>query len=54
MTIDVTALAKGNSTLAALDTEMELTQDTKPRPYLGGSAIGDPCDRKLWYFVPLV
>ena len=49
MGIDVTALAMGNSTLAALDTEMELRQDTKPRPYLGGSAIGDDCDRKLWY-----
>jgi len=49
MGIDVTALAMGNSTLAAVDTEMEMRQDNKPRPYLGGSAIGDDCDRKLWY-----
>jgi CRISPR/Cas system-associated exonuclease Cas4 (RecB family) len=49
MTIDVSKLASGNSTLLALDTEMEMAQDTKPRPYLGGSAIGDPCERKLWF-----
>ena len=49
MGIDLSTLAKGNSTLQALDTELEMRQDTKPRPYLGGSAIGDECSRKLWY-----
>lgn len=36
-------------TLLAVDTELELAQDTKPRPYLGASIIGDPCQRKLWF-----
>jgi CRISPR/Cas system-associated exonuclease Cas4 (RecB family) len=36
-------------TLAAVDTELELRQDTRPRPYLGASILGDPCPRKLWY-----
>lgn len=49
MGIDLNKFAMANSTLAALDTEMELLQDTKPRPYLGASAVGDGCDRKLWY-----
>ena len=49
MGIDLSILAKGNSTLQALDTELEMRQETKPRPYLGGSSIGDECSRKLWY-----
>lgn len=36
-------------TLAAVDEALEAEQDTKPRPYLGASSIGDPCSRKLWY-----
>jgi CRISPR/Cas system-associated exonuclease Cas4 (RecB family) len=36
-------------TLAAVDAAIEEEQDTRPRPYLGASSIGDPCSRKLWY-----
>lgn len=35
-------------TLLALDKALESQQQNVPRPYLGASAIGDPCDRKLW------
>lgn len=37
-------------TLEAVDRaiEQKATRD-KPRPYLGMSAIGHPCDRRLWY-----
>lgn len=36
-------------TLVAVDQAIEEAQDSTPRPYLGASAIGDPCSRKLWY-----
>ena len=37
-------------TLAALDALHEQASSTdKPRRYLGASAIGDPCSRKVWY-----
>ncbi|MGJ8686324.1 MAG: hypothetical protein ACSHWQ_02510 [Spongiibacteraceae bacterium] len=36
-------------TLAAVNAAIEAAQDTSRRPYLGASAIGDPCERKLWY-----
>lgn len=29
--------------------QLERRKDRKPRHYLGGSEIGDVCDRKLWY-----
>lgn len=35
-------------TLRAVDAAMETAQDSHPRPYLGASAIGDSCSRKLW------
>lgn len=37
------------TTLSAVNEIIERNQDNKPRPYLGMSAIGDPCSRKLWY-----
>lgn len=36
-------------TLEAVDRAIEAAQDQSRRPYLGASAIGDPCERKLWY-----
>lgn len=37
-------------TLAALDAlHSQAFSDDKPRPYLGASAIGNPCNRALWY-----
>lgn len=37
-------------TLMAIDRQMEAAQNRGgPRPYLGMSAIGGPCRRKLWY-----
>lgn len=36
-------------TLDAIDEQMEKSQDRRPRPYLGMSAIGGPCERQLWY-----
>lgn len=36
-------------TLDAADKALEAAQDKSRRPYLGASAIGDPCERKLWY-----
>lgn len=37
-------------TLIAMEKVMEAeSQHEPPRPYLGMSAIGDPCARKLWY-----
>lgn len=35
-------------TLRAIDSIMESNQETRARPYLGASAIGDSCERKLW------
>lgn len=35
-------------TLRAVDNVLESTQEARVRGYLGASAIGDPCDRKLW------
>jgi hypothetical protein len=35
-------------TLTALDRALEQSQHDGPRPYLGASAIGDSCERKLW------
>lgn len=35
-------------TLLAIDAALESTQEQRVRSYLGASAIGDPCDRKLW------
>ena len=36
-------------TLVAADAAMVAGQDRYKRKYLGMSAIGDPCERKLWY-----
>jgi hypothetical protein len=39
-------------TLVAMDRAIEAREareNAKPRPYLGASAIGHPCERKLWY-----
>lgn len=36
-------------TLRAIDSIMESSQDNNPRGYLGASAVGDPCERKLWF-----
>ena len=36
-------------TLDAVDRELELAQDTRPREHLGASSIGEYCSRKLWY-----
>lgn len=39
-------------TLAAIDREMERRAALEPRrSYLGASAIGDECERKLWYSI---
>lgn len=35
-------------TLRAVDSAMESLQENNPRGYLGASAVGDPCERKLW------
>jgi len=35
-------------TLLAVDEQMEARQQSRFRPYLGMSAIGGPCDRRLW------
>jgi hypothetical protein len=35
-------------TLRAVNAAMEAEQDNRPRGYLGASAVGDVCDRKLW------
>lgn len=41
---------KVDPTLAAVDRALEeRARAEKPRPYLGASAIGHPCERKLWY-----
>lgn len=36
-------------TLAAVDAAMEAAQERRTRPYLGMSALGNPCERALWY-----
>ena len=36
-------------TLAAADAALAAQQERRPRAYLGMSAIGDQCARKLWY-----
>lgn len=36
-------------TLAAVDAAIEVGQERGARPYLGMSAIGNPCERALWY-----
>ena len=36
-------------TLEAVNRAIEAAQDTSRRGYLGASAIGDNCSRKLWY-----
>lgn len=36
-------------TLAALDRLHAQTAGEPPRPYLGASSIGQPCERRLWY-----
>lgn len=42
----------GDPTLAAIDREMERRASLEPRrSYLGASAIGEPCERKLWYSI---
>ncbi|WP_152051805.1 hypothetical protein [Tautonia marina] len=39
-------------TLAAIDRELERRKALEPRrSYLGASAIGDECERKLWYSI---
>jgi hypothetical protein len=39
-------------TLAAIDRELEKRAAVEPRrSYLGASAIGDACERKLWYSI---
>jgi len=37
-----------DQTLKAVDAALEAEQESRPRNYLGASAIGDVCDRKLW------
>ena len=36
-------------TLSAVDAAIEAAQSRSMRPYLGMSAIGNPCERALWY-----
>lgn len=36
-------------TLEAVDAAIVAAQDNMPRPYLGMSGVGNPCDRKNWY-----
>jgi hypothetical protein len=36
-------------TLAAMDEALVASSVPDPRPYLGASSIGNPCDRALWY-----
>ena len=36
-------------TLTALDAVIESANDSRPRPYLGASQIGQPCNRSLWF-----
>jgi hypothetical protein len=36
-------------TLRAVDAAMESLQENSPRGYLGASAVGDSCERKLWF-----
>ncbi len=43
------ALASPDPTLEALRTRVEHDGHTEPRPYLGMSSIGEPCERRLWY-----
>lgn len=42
------------NTLAAIDLAIAENAREKPRSYLGGSIIGEPCERKLWYGFRLV
>lgn len=42
----------GDPTLMALDQVLEAEAlKEEPREYLGASIIGDPCSRKLWYYM---
>ncbi len=42
--------AKTDPTLEAIDRAIEKrARAEKPRPYLGASSIGKPCERQLWY-----
>lgn len=42
--------AKPDPTLEAIDRAIEKRAGAeKPRPYLGASSIGKPCERQLWY-----
>lgn len=42
--------AFGDPTLQAVGEQIEKSGNAEPaRPYLGASAIGGPCERKLWY-----
>ncbi|MCQ4165104.1 hypothetical protein [Tahibacter harae] len=44
------AIPAPDPTLDAVDRAVEARQAAeKPRPYLGMSAIGEPCSRRLWY-----
>lgn len=38
-----------DETLAAADAALVAAQEAMPRPYLGMSALGHPCTRRLWY-----
>lgn len=38
-----------NTTLARINRALEESQSVHPRTYLGASAIGEECRRKLWY-----
>jgi len=40
----------GDPTLQAIDRILEMrSRNVPPRPYLGMSSVGNPCDRALWY-----
>jgi hypothetical protein len=46
---DLTTFNEGPITTAIYDLYKKRGDAEKPRAYLGGSAIGDECSRKLWY-----
>lgn len=46
--VKIPSLPDRDPLLEAIDAEMERRADTEPRSYLGASAIGHACERKLW------
>ena len=42
-------LKAAGETLAAIESAVNRNTDTDPRPHLGMSQIGRPCERELWY-----